>query len=247
MSVPFVPEVPWIGNIQSHPICDIPWFGRAVVLSNGSLQFCCFSDAEVGNVNEKSFEEIWTGPDMQRIRRTLAEGELPRECQSPSCPVYRDKESGSLVPIIQRLPHDVVGLTAQRHADFRERLSGSSLAMTTAHGSSDGESLTVRQGESVEVTLRICIRDYRIFTDRYLGIRYPDGQFRFLPTGGPQPIPYSQNCETMGEDTMSWTLPVMESTEPGEYLVAAALYEPLSSPGFAVNCYWSSCRRFRVS
>ena len=80
-SAPSVMPPTWLENLPPRPLCDIPWLGRAVVLSSGDVNFCCSSDAVVGNVNKEPLEEIWRGATMQGIRRSLAAQVLPPQCR----------------------------------------------------------------------------------------------------------------------------------------------------------------------
>jgi hypothetical protein len=80
----------WIPRNHRLPICNIPWRGTSVVLSNGNVNFCCFSDSVAGNVYESSFEEIWNGQKMVHIRSELTAGRIPKDCQKLSCPIFRN-------------------------------------------------------------------------------------------------------------------------------------------------------------
>jgi MoaA/NifB/PqqE/SkfB family radical SAM enzyme len=65
------------------PRCTAPWQSM-MVEGNGVVQPCAYRGnygnasmhPPLGNVNESSLEEIWNGPEMQNLRRLMAEGDL---------------------------------------------------------------------------------------------------------------------------------------------------------------------------
>jgi MoaA/NifB/PqqE/SkfB family radical SAM enzyme len=69
---------------NSHiPKCYQPW-SYSYIRNDGSVQACCFSENFVmGNLNEKSFEEIWNDKPYQTIRATVNRTLLPdcRRCE----------------------------------------------------------------------------------------------------------------------------------------------------------------------
>ena len=227
----------WADPMKSYPICDVPWYGRSVILSSGDVHFCCFSGAIVGNVNQQPFEEIWNGPKMQEIREALTEGTLPAECRSPSCPVFVDETTGTLVPIIQRLPQDVVKQNSNRVAEVRDRLLDSELII---------EPSVVRPGQTVRLKTIVRADEYGVTLDRYLAIRNPDGSLHFVPRGDSHPLPYAAQSLVKGTEEFVLELPVIDETTPGEYEVCSAFFDAGSSSGFVENCYWSACAKFTV-
>ena len=65
--------------------CEYP-FNRIRLTAEGNLSFCCFmrpdplkqeSDAYIGNVLEKTFDEIWFGAEAEAIRVSVAEKRRP--------------------------------------------------------------------------------------------------------------------------------------------------------------------------
>jgi hypothetical protein len=74
--------------------CEYP-FGRVRVTAEGWVSFCCFmrpnpkdahQDVYIGNVLEKTFDEIWFGEAAEAVRVSTAEGKLHKRCQRPGCP-----------------------------------------------------------------------------------------------------------------------------------------------------------------
>lgn len=227
----------WADEVAELPLCDIPWYGRSVVLSSGDVQFCCFSDAILGNVNQIPLESLWNGPQMQNIRRELAQGKLPRECQNLSCPVHRDLVSGTLIPMVQRLPQEPATLQSARSQVPSASFQGCLLV---------AEPAVACPGQSVRLRWQLNIPWEGIVHDRYLAVRYPDGSLHFLPGDTSYPLPFRAGAQTREVESLQFELPVTEATLPGGYRVGAALFEPEASPGFAHQCYWAQTARFSV-
>jgi hypothetical protein len=228
-------QVFWIQIQPERPLCDVPWLGTSVVLSDGRVNFCCYSNAEVGNVNEEPFEQIWNGPLMQRIRHTLSEQRLPPECQCASCPIYRGDELNYLFDRMEGPNRFKATGTHDPHARIRERLQGSALRINKDE---------VRIGDSLEVSLELRYQGEPIVVDLFVGVRYPDGEIRFPPEFEGYPVPFKSSVNFDGE-----RLPLIFSVfDPcvipfhaaGEYQICAALFETDSNPNLLSNCYWSA-------
>lgn len=80
--------------MQLDAFCEFPW-NRCRITSEGNVSFCCFmrpdplkqeSDAYLGNVLEKTFDEIWFGPLAEQIRHQTLAGSLHAKCNCPGCP-----------------------------------------------------------------------------------------------------------------------------------------------------------------
>jgi len=74
--------------------CQFP-FNRLRLTSEGWASFCCFmrpdplfpeEDAYIGNVLEKTFDEVWFGEIAEDIRKEVIEGNLHKKCACPGCP-----------------------------------------------------------------------------------------------------------------------------------------------------------------
>ena len=61
--------------------CGVPWLDT-VIGYNGDVHPCCVSGRILGNVYEKSFEEIWWGPTYRAFRRQLKSTPAPVDCRS---------------------------------------------------------------------------------------------------------------------------------------------------------------------
>lgn len=79
----------WVESFCSFP------FNRVRVTAEGNISFCCFmrpdplqseSDAYIGNVLEKPFDEIWYSALADEIRIATLDGNLHKKCQCPGCP-----------------------------------------------------------------------------------------------------------------------------------------------------------------
>lgn len=61
---------------EDKGICLNPWLSCSIQ-SNGNVSSCCFAwgDENVyGNLHEKSLEEIWNGPEVERLRQNHSKG-----------------------------------------------------------------------------------------------------------------------------------------------------------------------------
>jgi radical SAM protein with 4Fe4S-binding SPASM domain len=71
--------------------CNVPW-SQAFVTPTGDLIPCpMFPDYKLGNIREKSFEQIWNGRRARGIRKRLSRG-LPPICQK-CCFIHSGTES----------------------------------------------------------------------------------------------------------------------------------------------------------
>ncbi|MCX6567125.1 MAG: SPASM domain-containing protein [Candidatus Aminicenantes bacterium] len=69
-------------------ICRKPW-ENFLVEANGDCYFCCFiirPGGKIGNLTRKGLEDIWDSRKARRIRRTIARGGIPFQCQI--CPYF---------------------------------------------------------------------------------------------------------------------------------------------------------------
>ncbi|MCI0558822.1 MAG: SPASM domain-containing protein [Nitrososphaera sp.] len=227
-------EVIWIEGQPHRPLCDVPWLGTSVVLSDGNVNFCCFSSAVVGNVNTESFEQVWNGSVMRGIRQALSEQQLPPQCQSPSCPIFRGDD---LHYIFERMegPHRVdVTKTHDPHLHIREHLHGSKLILNQQDSA---------MAEIPELTLELIYQgEAPIVADLFVGIRLSDGVIRFLPDKLEYASPFARRVELSLEKNLlhfsifeQFQMPSIE----GDFQVCAALFEHCSNPNLLSNCYWA--------
>lgn len=79
--------------MELNAFCEYP-FNRVRVTSEGNLAFCCFQRTDpasrnnpyIGNILEKSFDEIWFGPLAEEVRIQTLEGKVHKLCQVSGCP-----------------------------------------------------------------------------------------------------------------------------------------------------------------
>lgn len=219
----------------ARAICDVPWLGTGFVQSNGEVNFCCYSSAVVGNVNERSFEEIWNGEEMQGIRRSLVAQQLPLQCQTTSCPIYRGDKLNYVVDRVRGLNSFERTGTHDPHRDTRKKLEGSSI-----------EVLNGSEGK-LDITLRY--RGDPIACDLFVALQTPDNICRFLPDGSEFPVPLRfalQLTEAQTPMHLATTAPRGCLQRPGRYEYCVALFEKESDPNILSNCYWSAVERFVV-
>lgn len=233
-------RVNWIEEQPRRPLCDVPWLGASVVLSDGNVNFCCYSSSVIGNVKKQSFEQIWNGLVMRRIRQSLSEHRLPPECQSTSCPFYRGDSLHGIFERMEGPNRFQVTKTHDPHSVIRERLHGSELLV-------NNEEMQI--GDTLEVKLEFHYTGEPIFADLFVGIRYPDGVIRFLPNFEEYAVPFSTHIE-FREDKVPLRFKVLkqhlDSATIGDYHICAALFERDSNPNLLSNCYWSASKTVKL-
>jgi hypothetical protein len=208
-------SVVWVQENRRRVLCEVPWTGTVSVLSDGNVNFCCSSSAIVGNVNQNSFLEIWSGPVMQEIRRELADGHFPPQCRSSSCPLYRGDESFGWKP--NRAP-------APEPAQFQ------------------GSGLQDIDGSAGPV-LELHYRGRPVRADLFVAFAGVKGEIRFLPNLEPYAVPFACDIE-LREDVPPLRFRILDQVDgagviPGAYLLSSALFEAGSNPNHLENCYWS--------
>jgi len=228
--------------LPRRPLCDVPWLGRSVILSDGAVNFCCFSDAAVGNVHEQPLQEIWRGPKMQAIRESLAAQRLPPECESTSCPIYRGDAHTYLIERMDGRFRRAATGTDDPQAEQRARLRGSQLEILSPH---------VRRKEAIAVRLTLaCSRDW-LGADLFLSVTFPDGTLRFLPEMTDYAFPFARRVELA-----PWLEPVVidcfnrrhdRSLRKGIYGICAGLFVLNSNPTLLGNCYWTARGSFTLA
>ncbi len=234
-------RVLWIDAAPRRPLCDVPWLGTSVVLSDGGVNFCCFSSAVVGNVNDKPFEQIWSGTAMQRIRRELTEQRLPHECQSTSCPIYRGDDLHYILGRMEGHNRFKVTGTHDPHLHVRQRLQGSELRVSSDH---------LQTREVIEVSVDLHCQGAPIVADLFVAIHPPDGVSRFFPNGEEYAVPCLADvklCEDRTPLRLDALVPGDRLQITGNYQICAALFERGSNPNLLSNCYWSAVSTFTVN
>src|SRR5687768_4957564 len=72
--------------------CEEPWTGLFSVETNLDVTFCpCYLKLKIGNLKDAPIKEIWNAPPLVELRRSFAQGDLPKPCQGQLCPVALDK------------------------------------------------------------------------------------------------------------------------------------------------------------
>ena len=64
-----------------HAPCEVPW-GTAAITANGDVMACCMPGTVIGNLNEQSLKEIWTGPAFATFRMRVNSTDPPASCRN---------------------------------------------------------------------------------------------------------------------------------------------------------------------
>jgi hypothetical protein len=207
--------------------------GNTVVLASGDVNFCCFSDAVVGNVNRTPLLQIWNNETMRRIRRSLREQVLPLECESTSCPIFRGDQNHVILTRMEGAYREQLSGTTDPHAGVRAGFDGSSVRLVR-EASSGGP-------PAIELELRYQGSPLR--ADIYLAVRRADRSVRFLPRLEEVPFPYRVGLRLPSDLPFSLRWPEVRDAaagNSGEFEVCGAVFESGSHPNIPSNCYWSA-------
>ena len=236
------PSPAWIDGLPRRPLCDVPWLGRSVILSDGAVNFCCFSDATVGNVHDQPLQKIWRGPKMRAIRESLVRQRLPPQCESTSCPIYRGDAHTYLIERMDGWFRRERTGTDDPQAAQRARLQASRL---------DVSSPRIGRGEAIEVRASLeCSRD-RVIADLFVCVTFPDRRLRFLPDLTEYPLPLARRLELapwLGTVVLECLHRTNDRSLPrGAYEMCAGLFALNSNPALLSNCYWTTRVSFELA
>lgn len=145
----------WLDNLPRRPLCDVPWLGNALVLSDGRVLYCCYSEVAIGNVNEQTFGEIWNGPVIRKIRQGLAQQTIPTECATPSCPVFRGDRDHFLV----KPPKPADPVAAAEAEAIKVGLKNARLRIRNDHEAQVMDLELSYTGPSTTVDVYVAVRD----------------------------------------------------------------------------------------
>lgn len=236
MTLPGDPRLLWAERLPPRPLCDVPWFGNAIVMSDGTVNFCCHSNGVAGNVHEASFEEVWNGAVMREVRRELAAQRLPVLCQTTSCPIYRGDTRHFLVARGGNASTSSASISAEMRPMVTEWMRGTRLELRR-------QRRFLRQ-DRLALDLTIEYTGVHPFAaDLLVGIATPGGAVRFAPLGTEAPIPLRQAI-ALGPATPRQRVTVDGVPTPtGPLEVCVALMIAAGNPLLVNQCVWSAVVR----
>lgn len=86
MRLSFSRRFPFVGRRRKY-FCNEPWLGVLAVEVNQDVTFCqCYLKMPIGNLRERSLEELWNAPQLVDLRRDFSRGRLPTACRGQLCP-----------------------------------------------------------------------------------------------------------------------------------------------------------------
>jgi radical SAM protein with 4Fe4S-binding SPASM domain len=131
---------------------------RVKVNADGSVYPCCVGGGEqlkLGNLQEKSFEQIWNGPESQDLRRAMLTQDLPPLCRDCSFVRgwYLPEQARMLfhgaveerLGVTRAAPDESLGLVAPAHMARAESPPRFAWTLPATNGDGDGR---VRSGAS---------------------------------------------------------------------------------------------------
>lgn len=66
--------------------CNEPWLGVLGIETDLDVTFCpCYLKLRLGNLRERSLEELWNASSLVEIRAAFQRGQLPAACQGQLC------------------------------------------------------------------------------------------------------------------------------------------------------------------
>jgi MoaA/NifB/PqqE/SkfB family radical SAM enzyme len=66
--------------------CNEPWLGVLGIESDLDVTFCpCYLKLPLGNLRERSLEELWNVSTLVDIRASFQRGQLPTVCRGQLC------------------------------------------------------------------------------------------------------------------------------------------------------------------
>lgn len=109
-----------------HAPCEVPW-GTVAITGNGDVMACCMPGTVVGNLNEESLAEIWSGPRFAAFRMRINSPNPPASCRNCGmarvhnnrrayAPVHYALPTPAASPAISRLPAAIPFTTATERA-----------------------------------------------------------------------------------------------------------------------------------
>jgi len=78
--------------MKKYKTCRLPW-DNVNILANGEVKPCCWCVGNVGNLNDKSLDEIWNGEAITELRESIVNDEIHDMCANAPCPYHTERET----------------------------------------------------------------------------------------------------------------------------------------------------------
>ena len=233
MTVPGEPRLLWAERLPPRPLCDVPWFGNAIVMSDGAVNYCCHSNGVAGNVHEAPFETIWNGAIMREVRRELAAKRLPVLCQTTSCPIYRGDTRHFLLERGGSVSTSSGSIGAEIRPMVNEWLRGTQLQLRRQRR------FLRRNRLAIDLAIEYA-GPHSFAADLLVGIATPGGPVRFAPAGGEAPVPIRHSIP-LGPASPRHRVALQGVPTPtGPLEVCVALMIASGNPLLVNQCVWSA-------
>src|ERR1700679_1242109 len=117
--------------------CAFPWHWL-IIAADGNVMPCSHGSLPLGNLNENSLEEIWNGPAIQEVRRSILANQVHPNCKCQGCPFQREDPA---YPEVQIPPEIDEAFAAEfdeqwyleRYEDIRRAVVNGSLSSGLEH------------------------------------------------------------------------------------------------------------------
>lgn len=229
---PHEPRLLWTERMGPRPLCDVPWFGNAIIMSDGTVNFCCHSNGVAGNVNETPFEEIWNGEVMRGIRKELAAQTLPIICQTPSCPIHRGDTRHFLLDRSGRTSSNPMTIGQEVRAMVAKWFRASHLQARRTE--------RFLRAPIVDLSVHIEYTGPHAFAaDLLVGVASPGGPCLFVPSGRPAPEPVRYDIGLHHGSSHVIEIPSVKLAASGASEICAALFIANANPLAANQCLWA--------
>ena len=65
--------------------CKHPWKSLQI-LTTGDVRVCCWSNGNLGSLNQSTIDEIWNGTLATELRECVSNNKIHELCKNAACP-----------------------------------------------------------------------------------------------------------------------------------------------------------------
>jgi MoaA/NifB/PqqE/SkfB family radical SAM enzyme len=99
---------------------------------------CSHGSLPLGNLRERSLEEIWNGPEIQEIRRSILANQVHPNCKCQGCPFQREDPAFPEIQVPMEIDEELAAKFdeqwyLERHEDVRRAVDNGALSSGLEH------------------------------------------------------------------------------------------------------------------